>query len=863
MSDTSKINLNFSKITALSNQKLALFTNTFFYHKNEYYYKNIGSLFGVIQISDHSKNSEYLPNLLTSTLKKSFYLNKHKTIEENFEFALKKVNLALADLAEHDIVEWNNNLHAIIGVFTKKTLLFTQVGNANIFLGRQKKIIPLSEENPKTSSHPIKTFCDVIVGEIKSKDKLIITTPAIYNIFQYSDLDRLFKTFSPKEFDNLFLKTIEREGENISALIVNIKKKKMKDYSKMTALNNDDLPIEKLTQNKNFLGGEINKSKQVKNSNSHKILEKEKEKISDYTPRIKKSTSIIEPTNVVHPKKEDVEKKSLTSNISSDKKNDTTPITKKTIKNLLPQSINNQKIEKVEKKEVREKEIIKKLEKSKKITKQAIIKNISSSTKNTNKKNITKKKTIQKLNDLKDSNNAAPKISMSPFEKTPEIYIKDDEPEKKAKKPPIKKLNKFFTTSENKIKSTDISKDNKHKKYIPNLNKIFHLINLSKNIFPDNITKIIFKTQKSLKKITNYDNYNANKIFNNLKNKFTTFKKIKFTKILLNFSKKKSFIFFKNKNFDSTTLIDLIKNYYIIIGIIFLLIIFIFTSATKNIHSKKDLAKGKSNPSTLNEKNKTTIENKNPTTKVALIPSPIELLDGNEDVLLIYTTNNKLYELKTENNKIKKIDCPSNINLSNIKSINYIASLNLFFISSDSQIISYSPMTKKLIKNKITFPQNFKFLSQDVYLSYLYLLNKSSKQIYRYPRDTGGFGTPKKWLKQPLPGDATKISAMAIDENVRIAYKNGTIEKYFGGKLKNTKKFKVSSLDFIKTNVNLKNYYILDKNEGKIIKINKETDKIEAIYQNSAIQNTNTFVINKKLNTIFLFTDKDILSIKL
>ncbi len=191
-----------------------------------------------------------------------------------------------------------------------------------------------------------------------------------------------------------------------------------------------------------------------------------------------------------------------------------------------------------------------------------------------------------------------------------------------------------------------------------------------------------------------------------------------------------------------------------------------------------------------------------------------------------------------------------------------MSSLNLFFLSSDSQILSYSPTTHKFYKNKINLPNNFSLMAQGTYLDYLYLLDHNSKQIYRYPRDTGGFGKQKAWLKIPLK-DTNNLIGMAVDDTIKLAYNNGKIETYFKNKLAQTNQFKTKKLVTIYTTTNLDDYYILDQEIGKILKIDKENNKIKKEYQNNILTKTTNLFINKKDRKIYFTSDKNLYSMDL
>jgi hypothetical protein len=815
------IKLNFNQISTLNDTGLEIFTNSFTYHDDDYFHKSLGTLFGVIQVSDHSKNSEYLPNLLTGIIKKSFYADSRKTAEESFEFALKKANLALADLAEHDIIEWTNNLHAIIGIFNKDTLYFTQVGAPLMLLGRKKEFISLSDSDQNTNTHPIKTFKDVIVGEIKVRDKIIIATPEINDIFKLTDLERLFHTFPPKEFDNIFFKTIKNEGENINALIINAAKEKRQPCPNQKVLNNEKVPLEKLTKNKNYLGETVKKNLSTTKTTT---LRKKTHSNKETSGRIKKATSIADtkmPDALI------ANKKSPSIETLNDKK-----IPKKK-KRLSP------------KKTTTKKELSKKTTKRKKGEKD----NRASSLKNTKIKSIVDKQTkplstktssrkkisTRKLNDLTNKKVSLIKSEISPFEETPEIYIKNDEIKKRAKKPSTKKLKNFFNTSrknkENTIKQKEtpseaINVPKKHKLALPTDKEMLAISHKYLSRIKSAFGIIISKTSQLSRKVISL-----------IGSVLAKEKQIKLN--------------------------SFVKKYKLHISILLFLILTPLLLKDLVGQKKKEVIPELKVPITkVPSQEKTSIEDKNKTRKILTLPSKITLLSGNDNLLIAYTQDNNLYTINKKTNDLTNLSLPSDIKLSDIKAINYIASLNLFFLASDTSVISYSPKTNKFYKNKISLPNEFKLGGQNTYLSYLYLLDKTSGQIYRYPRDTGGFGKRKKWLNTPLK-NKNLVATISIDENIRIAYTDGTVEKYFGGKLQDTTKFTLKSLDFIMTGENLNAYYLLSKQNGQILKVNKKDNKIEKIYQNSDIQNSNTFSLNKEKNLLYIFNDKELLSIDL
>ena len=876
MSDKNKrkINLNFSKI--LPNPKLEAFSNVFYYHSDDYFHNKIGSLFGIIQVLDYSEQSEYIPNLLTSVIKKEFYSQPKRTTEESFEAALKKANLALADLAEHDIVNWNNKLHAMVGVFNNNTLYFTQVGNASIFLGRENKLLNLSENNPSPAPHPIKTFQDVVVGEISNRDKIIFAGPTIYNVFKFNDLIRLFDTFKSEEFDNLILKTIKKEGPDTTILIINSKAETKKTSASQQILNEQDnalketdSEIDELIKGKNFLGEEIKKP--TKNKDKNENILKKPTKQEDKQKKSKKEKT-IKPEKEISNK----QTKKKTSKQTVVQKKDESKKSKTTQEKTKPR-VANAPLTELARAEFPKKEKEANKKPSPKIKNALIEKPIKNS-----------KNNLKKIDGLKPKQTKSVKKELSPFEQTPEIYIssEDEEMEKKAtKKLPKKKLKSFFGTGHaktvNELSSLKTKKDKpliaRENQSLPSSQqKTLQVIktdtkNTSKH-FANLTTKLqecLLRWKRFLKK---YSRLTLSK-FGELKQMLS--KKKVFSKQFIGnafstnniksvgLTAKKKIASVDFKNIDLNKIIKFLKKHRVIIGLILFLILtpLIISQFTKK-HQTTDTKNNQIKTRPLIEQKTSRIPNLNPSKIIMTLPEEINLISGNSDVILSYSKTGKLYEVSLRDKKPTNISIPTDIKLDDIKSITYMNDLNLFFLSSNSQVLSYSPVTHKFYKNKISLPDKLDLIDQGTYLDYLYLLDKHSRQIYRYPRDTGGFGKQKIWLKTPLPAEKNPV-AMAVDDTIRLAYRNGKIETYFKNKLAKTTTLPTKDLQTIYTKTNLDNYYILDKGAGKVLQVNKETDKVTKEYQNENISKTNNMFIDEANKKIYFFSGKNLNSIDL
>lgn len=184
----------------------------------------LGVLVGIVQIFDYSENSAYLPNLISQVIKKEYYSNRKRSTEDSFEAALHKVNLALTELAQHEVIQWLGKTHAVIAAIANDEIFFTQVGGGKILLIRDQKINDISRglDDGEGDGHPIKTFSNVSSGKVIPNDKIIFVNESAITCLGWENLKRHVKAFNSSEFDNLISSTIELETDNSALITINI-----------------------------------------------------------------------------------------------------------------------------------------------------------------------------------------------------------------------------------------------------------------------------------------------------------------------------------------------------------------------------------------------------------------------------------------------------------------------------------------------------------------------------------------------------------------------------------------------------------------------------------------------------------------
>jgi hypothetical protein len=190
--------------------------------------QSLGTLIGVFEVTDTSKDSSYIVNYLISVIKKEYFSKSKRAPIESLESALHKANLALSKLAEHGNIGWLGKLNVLVAVIEKNNLHLSQAGTASALLLRSKTITDVSDglAPEKSELHPLKTFMSVSSGRLEINDKLIIATDSIFDIFSLEEIKKSSLRFSDKKFVQFLRTALGSELEKAAVLVVELNAQK-------------------------------------------------------------------------------------------------------------------------------------------------------------------------------------------------------------------------------------------------------------------------------------------------------------------------------------------------------------------------------------------------------------------------------------------------------------------------------------------------------------------------------------------------------------------------------------------------------------------------------------------------------------
>lgn len=200
-------------------------------------------------------------------------------------------------------------------------------------------------------------------------------------------------------------------------------------------------------------------------------------------------------------------------------------------------------------------------------------------------------------------------------------------------------------------------------------------------------------------------------------------------------------------------------------------------------------------------------------------------------------------------------ELPANLDAGNFKLIAAMPDLkSVFALTDDNKIISLTPVNKNFQENSISLPDNLQAADMKTYLTYLYIMDSSANQIYRFPRAAGGFGEMQNWLKSG--SDLREAKSFAINDDIFAA--NGiNIIPFLQGKPDSSINFQKPQIplriDRLYTAPDLNYIYVLDNTNHRIVQYDKQ-GKIVSQYFNSSIDSVKDIVADEKNKIIYLLS---------
>jgi len=152
------------------------------------------------------------------------------------------------------------------------------------------------------------------------------------------------------------------------------------------------------------------------------------------------------------------------------------------------------------------------------------------------------------------------------------------------------------------------------------------------------------------------------------------------------------------------------------------------------------------------------------------------------------------------------------------------------------------------------------------YAGNFYVLDRGTSKVYRYAGADGGFGSKQDWLTAGTEPDLSNIFDWTIDGSIWFLSETGKVFKFTKGN-QDTLSFadiipQLSRPTAIYTNEELKFVYLMEKETGRIVVVDKEGN-YQAQYFSDKIKEARGMVVSEEVGKIIIVTEERLYSINI
>lgn len=183
-----------------------------------------GIVFSQIEILNPWFPTSQIGQTVINTLIREYYRGNDSSDLINFEKAVKKVNEALAQIAQNGETEWIGKFSGILALVNGEEIHIAQTGKSHAYLYRGNKVNHVTEGLESTEPpHPLKTFTNLTSGSIQQGDKIVIGNSTLFSVFSPDELKIPVLSYRPTASAIEIARTLKRRGaQNGNAIILEL-----------------------------------------------------------------------------------------------------------------------------------------------------------------------------------------------------------------------------------------------------------------------------------------------------------------------------------------------------------------------------------------------------------------------------------------------------------------------------------------------------------------------------------------------------------------------------------------------------------------------------------------------------------------
>jgi len=835
-----------TEILVASGRSFQPYIRTFKYTGENIAKSNLGTLVGVFEIDEQSEDCAYIVNFLASVAKKEYFSNGRRGAVESFEAALHKINLALSELVKHGNVAWLGKFHGALGVLEKNNFHFSLTGQASILLLRNDTLSDIGQGLASLESHlhPIKTFIEVSSGRLELSDRVILASPELVALFGEDELTKNMRRMDHEHFIQ-FLKTALINELDMSGVV----------HIEMAESFPEPLttPAKKTTRGRSLERIQNIFSQSAFTKNPDRVLSvtdslKEREQLlqdeesKEYTDQKTGHIYVSGENDEALPERHRFERLSLHFENSIDilrsfmlRQGKHLRRSKKTLTHVALRVAEegrfaSKKLGRAVRRNARKlTETIRnrfaqteeagvntgKGKKSAPIEKTVVVTDIPLPLRSSEEQRGDEVRLVAPLEHKKDT---FQEISI-PAGKTPEVsraetVTSGEDPSDTLPHFIKEKVSSFYQkTGENRLRSTLANE------LLERAIRFYDSLGPQGTAFVETVSRLFQKVGKVVRRITPKSSFSWRELPSPFRH--------------LSPRQKKRFLI------------------ALFISLPFALILFFF------------LGRIPKSEEASTEIDNVTQEKTPPSSTNNSLPGGLSVLDTPiDDPVLPLTLNDENYLIGKQSifalSTQKSFKLPSGI----ARFATAMDDLRLIFVyTEDGKLYAWSPISATFIENSLALPEGAQVAGIGSYLTYLYVLDSASDQVYRFPRAEGGFGAGVSWLKDTVQID--KGALFALGENVFIS-REQSITSYFRGRVSNNFDTGASDGVFISiyTHPGFQNVYGLNRDHARVVIWNQEGRVIQE-FSHEQLEEGQALSVNEKTGEVLVSTKNSLLSFKL
>lgn len=164
----------------------------------------LGVLYLLGEIKNVSPVTQGLLSEIAEVIKQEYYQYSYETPQDCFRAALEKADQYLLEVKKGSTGFLGNLAFTAVALLPDFSVSISKAGKAKIFLLTGKNIFDIGD-NFNSADSPIKTFPDVIEGSLNPKDKIVVVTDQLFDVFYQQEIfHTLIEVKKPKQVKELF-----------------------------------------------------------------------------------------------------------------------------------------------------------------------------------------------------------------------------------------------------------------------------------------------------------------------------------------------------------------------------------------------------------------------------------------------------------------------------------------------------------------------------------------------------------------------------------------------------------------------------------------------------------------------------------